>query len=185
MTVDVPTGKKTSKSARVAKGKQKQRWSRYHGDDSTNADHEDLGSSALSALKFTVKNVHTRSLTHIIQSVVSEHPFARDFHWYGFEEYWKPPGDRPSERVRTDVYNSDAFLEAEKTLLSSPPEPGCDLPRVILAIMIWSDATLLAQFGDAKLWPIYFLFANLTKYTRCRPNCHCAVHGAFVESVCL
>ena len=32
--------------------------------------------------------------------------------------------------------------------------------------MFWSDATHLATFGMVKLWPIYLLFGNLSKYVR-------------------
>ncbi|KIK72621.1 hypothetical protein PAXRUDRAFT_798128, partial [Paxillus rubicundulus Ve08.2h10] len=41
--------------------------------------------------------------------------------------------------------------------------------------MFWSDATHLAQFGQAKAWPIYLFFGNLSKYLRGSPSlgaCH-------------
>ena len=53
----------------------------------------------------------------------------------------------------------------------------------MLAYMFWSDATHLAQFGQAKAWPIYGLIGNISKYTRCRPSEHSAQYVAFVPPV--
>ena len=36
--------------------------------------------------------------------------------------------------------------------------------------MFASDATMLAAFGSAKLWPLYMFFANNSKYKRARPS---------------
>ena len=41
--------------------------------------------------------------------------------------------------------------------------------------MFWSDATHLAQFGNASAWPIYLFFGNQSKYIQGCPNsgaCH-------------
>ncbi|KIJ15229.1 hypothetical protein PAXINDRAFT_77681, partial [Paxillus involutus ATCC 200175] len=54
------------------------------------------------------------------------------------------------------------------------PENGCTLLRAIAGLMFWSDATHVAQFGQAKLWPIYAYFANQCKYERCRPTARAA-----------
>ena len=52
----------------------------------------------------------------------------------------------------------------------SPLEEGCNLPRYILALMFASDATMLASFGTAKLWPLYLCFGNDSKYQRAKPS---------------
>ena len=41
---------------------------------------------------------------------------------------------------------------------------GCNLERVIAGLMFWSDATYLAQFGNASAWPVYLFFGNQSKY---------------------
>jgi hypothetical protein len=46
--------------------------------------------------------------------------------------------------------------------------------------MFWSDATHLATFGTAKLWPIYLLFGNLFKYVRCQLNSGATKHIAYI-----
>jgi hypothetical protein len=47
-------------------------------------------------------------------------------------------------------------------------------------LMFWSDATHLATFGTAKLWPIYLLFGNLSKYVRCQPDSGATKHVAYI-----
>jgi hypothetical protein len=51
--------------------------------------------------------------------------------------------------------------------------------------MFWSDLTHLANFGTAKLWPIYMLFGNLSKYIRVKPNAGAEHHVAYIPSVSL
>ncbi|TFK62834.1 hypothetical protein BDN72DRAFT_902894 [Pluteus cervinus] len=49
--------------------------------------------------------------------------------------------------------------------------------------MFYSDATRVAQFGQAKLWPIYVFFGNQSKYDRGRPSARAAHNLAFLPSV--
>ena len=63
-----------------------------------------------------------------------------------------------------DLYNSEAFLEEHKKLQQQPKEEGCNLERVIAAIMVLSDLTHLANFRQASLWLIYIFFGNQSKY---------------------
>jgi hypothetical protein len=46
--------------------------------------------------------------------------------------------------------------------------------------MFWSDATHLATFGTVKMWPIYMLFGNLSKYLPCQPNSGATKHLAYI-----
>jgi hypothetical protein len=46
--------------------------------------------------------------------------------------------------------------------------------------MFWSDATHLATFGTAKLWPIYLLFSNLSKYVQCQPDSGATTHVGYI-----
>jgi hypothetical protein len=62
-------------------------------------------------------------------------------------------------------------------------EPECTLEKVVLGLMFWSDSTHLANFGTAKVWPIYLQFANLSKYIRCKPTSGASHHVAYIPSV--
>ncbi|KIL55624.1 hypothetical protein M378DRAFT_1041652 [Amanita muscaria Koide BX008] len=115
-----------------------------------------------------------------MKSMITEEPIATDFHWHGFDEFWQPPdSSKPKERVYGELYSSEAFRHAERRLLNQPPEPDCDLPRVIYALMFSSDATHVAQFGQASLWPAYVFSGNCSKYTRCMPSTRSARHFAY------
>jgi hypothetical protein len=67
---------------------------------------------------------------------------------------------------------------------NSPPEEGCDLPRYIVGLMFGSDETVLAQFGTAKLWPLYMFYANDSKYDRAKLGLHLIEHLAYLSKVC-
>lgn len=36
--------------------------------------------------------------------------------------------------------------------------------------MFASDATMLASFGTAKIWPLYMFYGNDSKYKRAKPS---------------
>lgn len=137
--------------------------------------------------KILIQSIRHRDLTQMMIDVCENDDLAKSFHYHGFRETWTPPyGDPESaqpERLFGEMYTSDAFLEAERELLSSAPEPGCDLPRAVVSYMIWSDATHLAQFGQASAWPIYVFFGNLSKYTRACPSSGAAQYAAFIPKV--
>jgi hypothetical protein len=81
--------------------------------------------------------------------------------------------------VFCEVYDSDAFIEENDKIqraLVPPDDPGCKCEKAVAAIMVWSDATHLANFGMAKLWPIYLLLGNLSKYFRSLPNSGACQH---------
>ncbi len=176
VTVEIPTGKKQTKAVRKERAQATQD-ARRHGEVDPEADEFPVH-------RFKVDNIRHRSLVHVLRSAVEDDHSSRGFHWHGFQEHWQPPDpESPPERVYGELYTSQAFLDAERDLLSSPPEDGCTLPRVIAAYMFWSDATLVAQFGLNKVWPIYLFFGNLSKYVRCRPSARAAHHVAFLPSV--
>ena len=85
--------------------------------------------------------------------------------------------------VHGELYTSQAWRDAEYALQNSPPVEGCDLPRAIAAFMFYSDSTNLAQFGNAKAWPIYVFFGNQSKYDRARPATAAGYHVAYLPSV--
>ncbi|KIJ19525.1 hypothetical protein PAXINDRAFT_69491, partial [Paxillus involutus ATCC 200175] len=62
-----------------------------------------------------------------------------------------------------------------------PPEPGCDLPQAVVALMFWSDSTQLTQFGTVKLWPLYVFFGSESKYRRSQPSNNLCSHAAYFQ----
>ncbi|KIJ10083.1 hypothetical protein PAXINDRAFT_86590, partial [Paxillus involutus ATCC 200175] len=85
--------------------------------------------------------------------------------------------------VYGELFTSSAFLEVHRKLQESPAEPECDLPRRIIALMFWSDATQLTSFGNAKLWPVYMYLGNISKYERCQPSSHLCAHTAYLQTL--
>ncbi|THG96656.1 hypothetical protein EW026_g5211 [Hermanssonia centrifuga] len=73
--------------------------------------------------------------------------------------------DAPPQRVFSELYNSDAMNEEYERIKAVPRADGCKLETVIASIMLWSDSTHLAQFGNASLWPIYAFFGNQSNIT--------------------
>ncbi|KAI4293623.1 hypothetical protein K525DRAFT_214444, partial [Schizophyllum commune Loenen D] len=119
-----------------------------------------------------------------MRATVEEDPASRGFHWHPFTEYWAPPyADLPTQQVMGELYASESFRQAEKDLLASPPEPGCDLPRVVFSNMFWSDATHTSQFGDSKVWPGYAYTGNQSMYERSKPSAGAAHHFVYFPSL--
>ena len=61
----------------------------------------------------------------------------------------------------------------------------CKLETFVIPILLWSDSTLLASFGNASLWPIYLFLGNLTKYTHCKLSLFLAHHITYIPKVSL
>lgn len=132
---------------------------------------------------FTVKEFRHRNLVSIIKEKVSRLGESHQFHFEPYELYWQRDDNVDPIRVQGELYTSPAFIDAHRELQDSPAEPGCALPRVVVALMFWSDATQLTSFGNAKLWPLYLFFGNDSKYCRCKPTCHLCEHVAYFQMV--
>jgi Plavaka transposase len=142
-----------------------------------------LGSQA--PWSFSVGGIWRRPIMAIIRSVFSDDSAAIRFHFEPFRHVWQVPGGSGEyQRVYDNLYNSDAFLAEHDSLQNSRREPGCNLPRVIAALMLWSDSTHLAQFGMAQLWPVYLYFGNQAKTERCSPSAEACHHVAYMPKVC-
>ena len=97
---------------------------------------------------------------------------------------------RPSKN-RVTVVNAHSHLEKSRArqsksrnhFVTDAAPYGCTLPRRIIALMFWSDATHLTSFGDAKLWPLYVFFGNQTKYSRGQPSAKLCNHVAYFQTV--
>ena len=137
---------------------------------------------------YSVPGLHCRKLLNVIKAVFQD-PLSHQFHLTPFSLMHQSPITGEEQRVYGELYNSDEFIKEHKRVQNrSPPapdDPMCKLEKVIAALMFWSDATHLANFGTAKLWPIYLFFGNLSKYIRSRPSSGACNHLAYIPSVCI
>ncbi|KIK82550.1 hypothetical protein PAXRUDRAFT_35549 [Paxillus rubicundulus Ve08.2h10] len=109
------------------------------------------------APKFTVEGPHYRKSTEVA---------ANTFHMPPFKLFWQPDEDKPPEHIITELYTLDAMLQEHENIKGSHQESGCNLETIVATIMLWSDSTHLANFGNSALWPIYMFIGNQSKYTR-------------------
>lgn len=133
--------------------------------------------------EYAVADFHHRSLVSIIREKVRNVADSQHFHYDPYEVFWQPTERHQEVRIHGELFTSPTFIDAHKELQNLPGEPKCDLPRVVAALMFWSDATHLTNFGDAKLWPLYMFFGNESKYRRCKPSCNLCEHVAYFEKV--
>lgn len=132
---------------------------------------------------YVVGDFYHRNLTSVIREKIAGLTKESQFHFEPYELLWNRSDCSRPVRVQGEIYTSPAFIEAHRELQASPREPGCNLPRVVVALMFASDGTLLTAFGSGKLWPGYANFGNDTKYHRCKPTCHLCEHIAYFQSV--
>lgn len=144
------------------------------------------GSATLPPRKFTVPGLYYRSLVSVIKSAFAD-PLSRHFHLTPFKLFHKLRSSAGQMRVFSELYNSDVFIKEHDNIRLRgrlpPNDLGCKREKVIAALMFWSDSTHLANFGTAKLWPVYMLFGNLSKYIRGKPNSGAEHHVAYIPSV--
>lgn len=133
--------------------------------------------------QFVAAELHHRSLVEVIKERISDPHTGAQFHLEPYELRWKPTDQHKDVRIHGEIYTSPAFREAHDALQNSPPEPNCNLPRVVVALMFWSDATHLTQFGSSQLWPAYLFMGNESKYRRCKPSCNLCSHVAYFQKV--
>ena len=139
-------------------------------------------SSETDAPELEIKGVHHRSLTNVIASVF-EDSASSTFHMTPFQQMWNASDGRNIE-VFSEAYSSPAMLEAYAEVNSLHIEPDDNLERVVASLMMWSDSTHLASFGDASLWPFYLYFGNQSKYPRGKPTSSACHHVAYIPTVC-
>lgn len=130
-----------------------------------------------------VVDLYHRSLVSVIREKLANPSDDEKFHYEPYDLFWMPGEEGNEVRVHGELYTSAAFRDAHSDLQEGAGEPGCELPRVIVALMLWSDATHLTSFGNAKLWPCYLYFGNESKYRRCKPSCHLCNHVAYFQDV--
>ncbi|KAG8932511.1 hypothetical protein FRC01_013537 [Tulasnella sp. 417] len=131
---------------------------------------------------FTVSALHHRNIMNIIRDTFRNHPSARSFCYQPYREFQKKTTTQgKDERLFGELYTSDAFNSEHEKIQQLPCVDS--YPKAIAALMFWSDSTHLAQFGQAKLWPLYLYFGNQSKYERGRPTSHSAHHVAYFPSL--
>jgi len=94
---------------------------------------------------------------------VKDYSSSRSFVHQPFTEWWCPSsGDRPI-RIYGEAYSSDVAIQLAEGVKGIPPPPEHPhIEDVIVLLMLGSDATHLASFGTASLWPLYVFFGNLS-----------------------
>ena len=132
---------------------------------------------------YHVGDMYHRKLISVIREKLKNPQHNELFHYQPYNLLWQRRGSPTPINVHGELYTSETFLRAHQDLQQSPPEPGCDLERVVVALMFWSDATQLTTFSDAKLWPCYMFFGNESKYRRCKPSSCLCSHVAYFNHV--
>ena len=133
---------------------------------------------------YTILNFHCRCLLSIICEVLSDPIRCKSFRFEPYSLRWKRTSGLDNIGVYGELFSSDAFITAHRDLQDAYLDfTGCTLPRRIVALMFWSDATQLTAFGDAKLWPLYVYFGNESKYQRCTPTANRCSHAAYFQTV--
>jgi hypothetical protein len=144
------------------------------------------GDSKVAPRNFPVPGFHFRDIVSVIKAAF-ESPLADHFHLSPYKLFRKSPITNGVERIFSELYNSDAFIAAHDAVQrhgTLPPDDlGCTREKVIAALMFWSDSTHLTDFGTAKIWPIYLVFGNLSKYIRGHPTSGAWHHLAYIPSV--
>jgi hypothetical protein len=133
--------------------------------------------------KYFVTNFYHRSLTSIICKKLSKDLDIRHFYYEPYQLFWNPPHMKEEVRLYGELYTSSAFDAMQQNLQATPSKPGCTLPHIVVALMFWSDAMTLSNFGHVTLWPLYLFFGNESKYQCCKPSNSLCKHVAYFEEV--
>ncbi|KAK7021692.1 hypothetical protein R3P38DRAFT_3196523 [Favolaschia claudopus] len=152
------------------------------------------------APEFEVPGLMYRPLLDVMAEAFQS-PLFEEYHTTPFEYRWDPahnPGDPDVQDVAVDehglpelpeghqvvygeIYTSPRMLKAHNELPKAATMPH--LETIIAEYMFWSDATHLANFGNASLWPLYTFLGNLSKYTRAKPSANAGFHQAYFPSL--
>ncbi|KAH6902770.1 hypothetical protein BKA70DRAFT_1111955 [Coprinopsis sp. MPI-PUGE-AT-0042] len=135
------------------------------------------------AAAFTVDGIFYRRPLDVIKNKLKTTE-AQSFHLFPFQEYWESPsGATPSIRTSDELYNSDTWISEHLKVQEDARTKGITLETVLIGLQFWSDSTLLANFGDAALWPLYMEEANLPKSIRMAASSGSMHHIAHVPKL--
>jgi len=146
--------------------------------------HNPTFSTEEDAPVFEVSGVRYRSLVDLLVAKVQDPSFSKSFEYTPFTEWWCPlPGAKPI-RIYGEAYSSDAAVQLYEEIRGIPAPPDHpQIESVVVMLMLGSDATHLADFGTASLWPIYVVFGNMSKYNRSKTSEFAACHLAYLPKV--
>ncbi|KAG9075746.1 hypothetical protein FRC06_009912, partial [Ceratobasidium sp. 370] len=131
-----------------------------------------------------VPTVQSQSLLGAVRSAFEKNN-PRFFHYDPYEAHCRDPKTSKTYRLYGEAYESQRMLDAHRAVQQAVLDESCNLPRCVAAIMLFSDATQLADFGNAKAWPIRVSFGNLSKYERCKPDLQNHYEVGFMPSIIL
>ncbi|KAJ6481116.1 hypothetical protein C8R45DRAFT_1100674 [Mycena sanguinolenta] len=144
------------------------------------------GSATVLSRFFDVPGLYYRRIVSVIKAAFAD-PLSRHFHFAPFKLFHQIRSSAAQIRVFSELYNSDVFISEHDRIQRHgkvpDDDPHCTREKIIAALMWWSDLTHLANFGIAKLWPIYMLFGNLLKYIRAQPNSGAEHHVAYMSEI--
>jgi len=136
------------------------------------------------APEFTVDGILYRDAIEVVANELADPDLFDNLHIKPFEEWWKPGEADDPVRVYSEVYTSDAMLEAERSIQETlKTTAGPQLETFVASVLLYSDSTHLASFGSASLWPVYLFIGNLSKYDRSKPTSFSAHHIAYLPTV--
>jgi hypothetical protein len=124
------------------------------------------GDSQVEGKTFEIPGLLHPKLTSVIREAF-ESPLAHLYHYSPFKLFQRSQNGK-EEHIYGEIFTSDAFLEETERVqrqgLVPLEDPTCKREKVVAAMMMSSDATMLTDFGTTKGWPIYFMLGNLSKY---------------------
>ncbi|KAG9083592.1 hypothetical protein FRC06_004467, partial [Ceratobasidium sp. 370] len=128
-----------------------------------------------------IPTVQCVTLLHAIElSFTQNNPHF--FHYEPYKAYCHDAKTSKTFRAYGEAYESQRMLNMHHEVQNLVLDEPCDLPRCVAALMIFYDATQLANFGNAKAWPVRVTLGNLSKYERCKPDSRNHYEIGFIPS---
>jgi hypothetical protein len=131
---------------------------------------------------YTVPNVPCRSLTAVVREAFTKNSIPH-FHYESYKAYYKNQQTSKIHQIYGEVFESQRMNLMDQAIHDIILDEPCLYPRCTAAMMIFSDAMQLSNFGPAKAWPIRVAFGNLSKYERGKPNSNAHYEVGFIPSV--
>jgi len=138
-----------------------------------------------SAAELEVGGVFHQNIINVISSVYRSDTVC-SFKHVPFKSFWRSSEDSPPERLYGEIFSSDAMLDADNdicTICLENDSDESDLEAISVPLLLYSDSTHLANFGNASCWPVYLLFGSQSKYIRAMPTSSACHHIAYMPEV--
>ncbi|KAG2335663.1 hypothetical protein BDR05DRAFT_897973, partial [Suillus weaverae] len=82
---------------------------------------------------YVAADLYHRPLVSVIREKLSNAQDDELFYYEPYELRWSAPHLPHEVNIHGELYTSPAFMDAHRKLQESPGEPGCELPRVVVA----------------------------------------------------